>query len=302
MVLAETNGEFLSWSYDSSTSNPLEISLSESLEISAYASGLGRELIENGNFDAGNSGFTTEYYLTPIGDKFTQTSYQVGNVPSTFSNALVDISDHTGNNGNMLIIDASTDTLLPIYTISIDVIAGNAYHFEAWAANIHHNFIDGPDNTVFESGHIGLYINNHFIDSLLLPQDTSWNELKAEWVALSSGNVELKLVSISNALKENDFAIDDISLRADTLISETIRLDPCHGLNIFSPDGDGQFDDYYIDGSGLALIYNTDGTLIKSMELPAYWDGTNDLGEPADAGYYVIVIEKKEARQVTLFR
>jgi len=70
----------------------------------------------------------------------------------------------------------------------------------------------------------------------------------------------------------------------------------------FSPNGDGQSDIYYLDQQGKTAIYDRSGKFIKSMPTPAYWDGTNDRGEPAVPGLYFLVTNEDIQKTVTLIQ
>jgi len=72
--------------------------------------------------------------------------------------------------------------------------------------------------------------------------------------------------------------------------------------NVFSPDGDGIMDNYFIPDTGTAQIYSTSRRLIKTLTIPAAWDGTTSDGGMADAGYYVIVINGTSTIGISLFR
>ena len=70
----------------------------------------------------------------------------------------------------------------------------------------------------------------------------------------------------------------------------------------FSPDGDGISDLYYLEDSGKTTIYDRSGRLVKSMPTPAYWDGTNEKGEPSAPGIYFLVANNDTQKTVTLIK
>lgn len=72
--------------------------------------------------------------------------------------------------------------------------------------------------------------------------------------------------------------------------------------SVFSPDGDGIMDNYFIPDTGTVQIYNTSKKLIKTLQVPASWDGSTDDGGIADSGYYVIVINESSSIGVSLMR
>lgn len=72
--------------------------------------------------------------------------------------------------------------------------------------------------------------------------------------------------------------------------------------SVFSPNGDGIMDNYFIPDTGTIQIYNSSKKLIRTMSVPAAWDGTTNEGGLADAGYYVIIINGSSSIGVSLMR
>lgn len=70
----------------------------------------------------------------------------------------------------------------------------------------------------------------------------------------------------------------------------------------FSPDGDNIEDDYFIPHEGTVSIYNRDGILIKELETPAYWDGTDAQGRHLPMGNYLLVTETGRTVNITIIR
>lgn len=71
---------------------------------------------------------------------------------------------------------------------------------------------------------------------------------------------------------------------------------------IFTPNGDGQHDEYFIKESGNAKIYNKNGQFIKELQTPAAWDGTDASGKIVDDGYYVIIIDERKQIKITILK
>jgi internalin A len=71
---------------------------------------------------------------------------------------------------------------------------------------------------------------------------------------------------------------------------------------VFYPNGDGVADTYYIENTGTAQIFNRSGEVVKTLTVPASWDGTNNKGQDVPSGLYVIVVNKDITIKVTLLR
>jgi hypothetical protein len=61
---------------------------------------------------------------------------------------------------------------------------------------------------------------------------------------------------------------------------------------IITPDGDNNQDDFYIEDSGKIKIFNRSGLLIRELNGPAIWDGTDNQGR-YNMGMYIIRTEER---------
>ena len=68
----------------------------------------------------------------------------------------------------------------------------------------------------------------------------------------------------------------------------------------FTPNGDGHQDVYFIEATGVAKIYSKNGTLVRTIQSPAAWDGSDQSGKLCSMGYYLIVINGIEKKGVVL--
>lgn len=100
--------------------------------------------------------------------------------------------------------------------------------------------------------------------------------------------------------------ITDVQKVCTTSVSKAIVIEKimnCEtSTNVFSPDGDGFHDHYFIENTGNVEIFNRQGKLVKRLSVPANWDGTDQAGNVLDLGYYVIVINGTTKLFVTLLQ
>lgn len=89
----------------------------------------------------------------------------------------------------------------------------------------------------------------------------------------------------------------EVNFEAKLVIKRQEKCDP-----VFYPNGDGVADTYYIENAGKAKIYDRNGILIKELDSPANWDGTNSRGENATSGLYLIIVNESNSSKVTLIR
>lgn len=305
---ANTNGKFVGW-----FENGLLLSKETLLTITPAGQTLKAvssdstlsNLIVNGDFENGFSNFTSDYDFTPMVDSlFNNGDFNITTNPAELS-AFAEIEDHTGNGGNMLIADASKFDYKAVYESKVNVTKGNMYQVSLWATNIHQLFVNKPDSVNYNSAVLGVYIDSTFIESINLPQDISWNQLSFEWLADTTGEVELAIKSLNTSKEQNDFALDDIQFSGITTFEKEITLTPCNNskeIDVFSPDGDGNYDTFPILEEGLAKIYNVDGFLIQELQAPTTWNGLTNQGAPAPVGYYIIIVDNKFVKKVSLLK
>jgi hypothetical protein len=66
--------------------------------------------------------------------------------------------------------------------------------------------------------------------------------------------------------------------------------------------GNGIEDDYFIPYEGSVKIYDRNGVEIKALATPAYWDGSDNNGNPVSMGNYVIIADNGRPVNITIVR
>lgn len=174
------------------------------------------ELIDNGDFENGLTGFSTEYSQF-VADETERGSYMICINPRFDYYRYQDQFDHTTGHTNMLFFDC--DTLPGKCLISkkiINVTPNTNYMFSMWvrANNLYTREKWYPKLDFLFNG-----------DSLLKRFDvndtTQWNKVEIIWNSGTNTSLEIKMYNEELAKNpygfksgvSNDFAIDDLSLR-----------------------------------------------------------------------------------------
>ena len=301
---AKTNGKFIGWRDSSNnlidTAKIILISPQVQSVYTAYSEFGNINLLENGNFEAGNSGFESDYQFT--GSAFKNSSYTVAEDPNEFLNAYVSKKDPINRNGKMLIVDGNKDSTKAAYRSFIPVTKDSVYFVSFQTSNIHEEFANtNPDTSAQKIPIIQVFIDNILQLTFSMPLDTLWHTLKFNWTSIRSSQIKFEIKSRSTSVKGNDFAIDEVNFSSSLSKTASVKIMPCNTEQIISPDGDGQFDTFFIQEPGLAKIIDLDGNIIHELAAPGYWDGTKKNGSLANAGYYAIVV-KSQVYRVSLFR
>lgn len=309
-IEASTDGRFLEWRQLDGSSNGILSKDSLSTLVSAngkttfVATSEFRtpNLIENGDFEQGQTSILTDYtYIKKIdqpGDYSLVKNPNEGRSNTVYTT----IGDHTTGSGSMIIADGDTGTK-KVLRYKIPVSKDLEYHFTIWVANIHKKLVTpGADTSDNKMPRLQFSINKQSIGVYNFPFDSLWHPFTAIWKATHNDSIVLEIEDLQKTLKANDFALDDADFYAGYIKQERITVDGCSKTDVFSPDGDGVLDTYYIEELGMAKIFDLDGNLVHEIPTPAHWDGTKRNGLLADAGYYAVVINDAKSYRVSLVR
>ncbi len=168
-------------------------------------------LIINGDFESGNTGFTSSYalstpgYTCPSGNEVYGTLgcegvYVIGTDPSLTHTAFPPCTDHSGS-GNMMMVNGAP-SLQQVWCQTINVNPGTEYIFQAFATSIH------PSSpAILQFSINGTLLGNPFN----LPNSScNWQEFYTIWNSGGNTTVEICITNQNTSGGGNDFAIDDL--------------------------------------------------------------------------------------------
>lgn len=164
----------------------------------------GENLLCNGNFENGNTGFTTQYTLSTninsSGSYFISNSSPLGYIST---------EDHTSGNGNMLLVNGSSNKnpKLTLWEESIDVSKNTKYDFEGWISALSNN---SPPV-------LSVIINDKVIKTIVFSKKTwtkdDWISFTLTWYSGNSSIANISIIDKNTKAYGNDFALDDLSFR-----------------------------------------------------------------------------------------
>lgn len=220
----------------------------------------GTNLIVNGDFNAGNTGFTSQYnYRT---SNVTEGEYFVGPNPQTWNGGLSNCKDHTTGTGNMMLVNGAPVADVTVWSQTVNVSANTNYAFSTWLEALH---VSNPAQLQFA-------INGKLVGNLIvatLPPCT-WTQFYTTW---NSGNNTTAIISIVNKNQQiagNDFALDDISFAP-----VFIKRDSVH-ITVDKPVVNASADTSFCPG-GFAQLNTTGGAATYS------WSPTTGLSDASIA-------------------
>ena len=161
----------------------------------------GNNLITNGNFSAGNSGFTSSYYFGNPG--LSPGGYSVQTNPQTSNGAWSPCTDHTSGSGLMMLVDGATSPGVKFWCQTLSVLPNTNYVFELYVASLY------PVSTAI--------VEVEFNGTALGTADATstsceWVKFSAIWNSGGASTLTICLEDLNIEGFGNDFAVDDISL------------------------------------------------------------------------------------------
>lgn len=164
------------------------------------AAPLHANLIVNGDFEAGLSGFTTDYLSNDVINDLG--SYIDTTNPSFAHPSAADYTDHTTGSGRMLMFNGDSGQGVA-WRQTVAVTPGQTYDFSMWISSW---FFQNLADTQLRINDIN--VGSSF--QATAPTGT-WEEFTAQWNAGAATSAKIELVNLSTAVTGNDFAFDDIS-------------------------------------------------------------------------------------------
>jgi hypothetical protein len=168
-------------------------------------------LVRNGDFEGGQTGFTSGYAYGNVANPGT---YWIGTKPSQAPGAFADWysgGDHTTGSGNMLVVNGANSASLPVWQEDVSVTPNTTYTFSCWVVEV-----DQSSNSI---PHVQLKINGNAVGDFLAPQNSpdnggKWEVFTVTWNSGSARRATLALFDLNTDSGWNDFALDDISFIA----------------------------------------------------------------------------------------
>ena len=221
------NAIFYQWSPSSGLSNPFILNPVANITgpITYTLTGYGLDpsnpnLILNGDFSGGNTGFATDYtYVMDIpnvqNEMNPEGTYTVINNPSLVHGAFAGCNDHTGGNGNMMVINGAA-SFQNIWCQTITISPDTYYNVSAWVASV---ISSSPAILQFS-------INGSPIGPIINAPSTpcSWIPFNATWNSGSTTSAEICILNLNTAAGGNDFAIDDISMVELCIVEDEVDI------------------------------------------------------------------------------
>ena len=166
----------------------------------AFAISAQANLITNGDFESGASGFTSGYVLSP-GNITPAGTYDVVTNPALVHPNATSYGDHTSGSGNMLAVNGASIPGVIVWGETVVVDPSTNYDFAAYLSSW----------TSISPADLLFSVNGLSIGSLAATSTTGvWNLFFTTWNSGTSTSANIQIVNANTASSGNDFALDDI--------------------------------------------------------------------------------------------
>jgi hypothetical protein len=185
------------------------------------SAGLGAQnLVTNGNFEGGNTGFTSAYAFAPGGNS-TEGQYTVRLNPFPWNGLFISAADHTSGSGLMYVGNGSPTNGSVVWASGPIAVAQNTnYFFEAFVMNVCCSSpFPGNSPSILEFSVAGLTTESLGTATTNLALAGTWEGLSKSWNSGLNTSVSLSLINRNTAAAGNDFAIDDVFLGTTSTVT-----------------------------------------------------------------------------------
>ena len=212
-LTGSVNGAFSSvyWEPSAGMSDPFSLSTdvyvssTTTFTLTANGQGATNNIIVNGDFSAGNSGFISDYIYDPNAtpsNVLDEGFYAITTNASFVHSGFDPCTDHTGG-GNMMVVNGASNPGANVWCQILTVTPNTVYEFSAWATSVN------PGSPAI----LQFSINGDLLGApfSLSNSTCAWANFFETWNSGSNTSAQICIVNQNTALGGNDFALDDIS-------------------------------------------------------------------------------------------
>lgn len=252
-------------------SNPVAHPLATTTYTVTVTTLLDSNLITNGDFENGNTGFSSSYTYNPV-SVWNEATYAVNTSPLNVHPNFAPCSDHTSGSGKMMIVNGAGTANTDVWCQTIPVIPNTSYAFSTWLTTV---VVNSP--AVLQFSINGVILGQPFTAP---STNCTWQQFYEVWNSGTATSAQICIVNQNTATSGNDFALDDISFKRFCLATDSVTV------FIQEVPADA--------GADTAVCIGTPATLSASGGVSYHWNtghyGNNILVYPATDTMYIVTV------------
>lgn len=234
---------------------------------------LDSNLIVNGDFENGNTGFSSSYTYNAV-SVWNEATYAVNVNPTNVHPNFASCQDHTTGSGKMMIVNGAGTANTDVWCQTIPVIPNTNYAFSTWLTTL---VVNSP--AVLQFSINGVILGQPFTAP---STNCAWEQFYEVWNSGAATSAQICIVNQNTATSGNDFALDDISFKRFCLATDSVTV------HVYTVPADA--------GEDTSVCTGTPATLFASGGVSYHWN-TGHYGNVVsitpltDTIYYVTVTD-----------
>lgn len=179
------------------------------LGAGAALSAFGDNMLVNGDFELGNTGFASTYTSSPGNPYLPEGHYDVMANPHLDHPFGASFGDHTTGTGSMLVVNGAPRAKGVVWRETVSVSPNTTYLFSGWGAS----WGGGREGFDPSPAVLRILINGQqcAADVRLAATNGLWQRFDIVWHSQSSAKAVIEIHDQNTEWRGNDFALDDLS-------------------------------------------------------------------------------------------
>lgn len=230
----DVSGPYLGFSWSPTTgmsgsttlSPTVTVSQTTSYVLTATAPDFGTNLVDNGDFESGNTGFTSDYIYNP-GNLVPEGYYDVIDNPQLDHPGFAACHDHTSGSGNMMAVNGAGTPNQNVWCETVNINPNSQYVLSAYVSTL---VASSPARLQFSINGITLGPIFNAPGSLCV-----WQNYFQVWNSGSNTTATICIVNQNTTLGGNDFALDDIVFASVCTVTDTVKVNVVNVTAVAAP-------------------------------------------------------------------
>ena len=192
----------------------VNVSQTTTYVLKASAADLNNNLVSNGDFEGGNSGFDSDYGYSP-GNLWPEGLYDILDNPQSSHSGFSPCEDHTSGSGNMMVVNGAGSPNQNVWCQTVSINPNSQYVLSAWLTSVN------PSSPAL----LQFSINGSVVGPIFSAGPVClWQQFFEVWNSGTNSSATICIVNQNTSLGGNDFALDDIVFAPVCNVTDTVKV------------------------------------------------------------------------------